>query len=135
MKETLKELYHDHLSKYLSEEITKKEWDILKEYIKTHKYWLNEDYSHEIPLSQAFTSWLEYVFEPFVQMIEKYQVMKYTQENIIRLYERLMHDWFMLKDMNRDKKFDPQINHVVEKYCLGLKSYPKWKKFKIWLKI
>lgn len=132
MKKYLDNLYKTYLSDYIPyEDITNDQWNMLKNHIETHKYWLNEEYEKEISISESFTSWMEYVFEPFIQMIEKYEVMKYTNKNIIKLYEEMMYNLFMMRDVHKEDSFEPEINHVIEKYCYQMKSYPKWKKFKM----
>lgn len=135
MKKKLKELYKEHISPYMKEEeITKHEWKLLKHHIETHKYWLNESvHGKEISLSEAFTSWLEYVFEPFLHQVKKFDVMKYTDKNIIQLYEEMMYDWFLKKDIEKGRK-KVEINDVVGAYCMRMEKYPRWKKFKLWLR-
>ena len=105
--------------------------ELFKNHIETHKYLLNEKYKEEIPLTAAYTDWLEYVFEPFLDNIERTKLMKYTNYSITKLYRFIMLEWHY--DKKTINKYEKKIglNDAVNKYCLKNKNYPRWRKLLI----
>lgn len=128
MKDALKELYDMYLFRFLNEkDISKDDWDMFSENIETHKYWLNENYEHEISLSASFNDWLEYTFDPFFQAVIRYKILDYIEMNIIMLYRIMMTDWHHAKESNH-KSNNIYIHHIVRDFCLRIPQYPSYKK-------
>jgi len=123
------DLYKKYLYRFIDrKDISNEDWKMFFHHIETHKYYLNLNYSKEINLIDAYNSWIEYVFDPFIHIIEKNKIMKYTDLNIIHVFSKIMFEWDILKkNISKDDKH-VHIYHIVEEYCLTLEKYPYYKK-------
>ncbi len=122
-------IYKNYLAPYISlDKISKEDWEVFRKHIETHKYLLNEKYKTEIPLSAAYESWSEYVMSPFVVLVAKHDIMKYTELNIVDLFKKMMFDWDVAKRATPKEERKISINHIVIEYCLTL-NYSFFKKF------
>jgi len=130
VEDVFQEIHRQYLSKFIQfDKVNGKDWDVFRKHIETHKYLLNEKYKTEIPLSAAYESWAEYVMTPFISTIIKYDIMRYTELNIIDLFKKIMFDWDELKKKIPKNKKNIGVAETMEKYCIELKKFPKTKKF------
>jgi hypothetical protein len=127
MENVRKEFYEEYLEDYI-DEFSDQKWNMIKEHIATHKYLLNEDYKNEISLTEAYTSWIEYVWEPFIFAVEYTKLLEYSDFDILNLYETISFDWKNLKDETPKELKQIGIDDATKHYCIQLKEYPWWRK-------
>jgi len=73
-------------------------FETIKEHILVHKYFLNEQFTGEIPFPEAVYSWHENVYRPLVQAIEEENILAlFPGRKISDLYLFLVAHWDELK--------------------------------------
>lgn len=111
------------------------QYDVIYNHILTHKYFINQKQTEEIPMEDAILSWFNNVYLPVVTTIEKYKIMKYFKKNtisdlyvwIIRFYDELKKKFGnelpldqIVYDIKKEKKFSilSRIKNFVKRYIL-----------------
>ena len=113
------------------------QYDVIYNHILTHKYFLNERQTDEIPLADAVLSWFDTVYMPIIACAKKYRIMKYVKKRtesdlyvwITRYYEDLKKrysdyipiDTVML-DLRNEYKFSffkRLLNRIKKLFMLG----------------
>jgi hypothetical protein len=73
-------------------------YDIVREHINVHKYYLNESDTVEIPFSEALLSWHENVFQPIILAIKEEKLLQlFPRRTPADLYLYLVRYWDELK--------------------------------------
>lgn len=130
------DLYKNHLSDYISQNnISQSDWEMFYEHISTHKYWLNQGYKNEISMDSAYSSWLEYVFEPFLWAIHKNKILEFSDLNIIELYSKIMNDWYFMKSRTPKEERMIGVHDAVDAYYRSLNNLSWWDRFKIRIRV
>ncbi len=111
------------------------QYDVIYNHILTHKYFINQNQTEEIPMEDAILSWFNNVYLPVVTTIQKYKIMKYFRKNtvsdlyvwIITFYDELKKKFGdglpldqIVNDIKREKKFSllSRIRNFIKKYIL-----------------
>lgn len=111
------------------------QYDVIYNHILTHKYFINQNQTEEIPMEDAILSWFKNVYLPVVTTIEKYKIMKYFKKNtisdlyvwIIRFYDELKKKFGnelpldqIVYDIKKEKKFSilSRIKNFIKRYIL-----------------
>ena len=113
------------------------QYDVIYNHILTHKYFLNERQTDEIPLADAVLSWFDTVYMPIIACAKKYRIMQYVKKRtesdlyvwITRYYEDLKKrysdyipiDTVML-DLRNEYKFSffkRLLNRIKKLFMLG----------------
>lgn len=111
------------------------QYDVIYNHILTHKYFINQKQTEEIPMEVAILSWFNNVYLPVVTTIAKYKIMKYFKKNtisdlyvwIIRFYDELKKKFGnelpldqIVYDIKKEKKFSilSRIKNFVKRYIL-----------------
>lgn len=111
------------------------QYDVIYNHILTHKYFINQNQTEEIPMEDAILSWFNNVYLPVVTTIQKYKIMKYFRKNtvsdlyvwIITFYDELKKKFGdglpleqIVHDIKREKKFSllSRIRNFIKKYIL-----------------
>ena len=111
------------------------QYDVIYNHILTHKYFINQKQTEEIPMEDAILSWFNNVYLPVVTTIEKYKIMKYFKKNtisdlyvwIIRFYDELKKKFGnelpldqIVYDIKKEKKISilSRIKNFVKRYIL-----------------
>lgn len=111
------------------------QYDIIYNHILTHKYFINQNQTEEIPMEDAILSWFNNVYLPVVTTIQKYKIMKYFRKNtvsdlyvwIITFYDELKKKFGdglpldqIVNDIKREKKFSllSRVRNFIKKYIL-----------------
>lgn len=110
-------------------------YDVIYNHILTHKYFINQNQTEEIPMEDAILSWFNNVYLPVVTTIQKYKIMKYFRKNtvsdlyvwIITFYDELKKKFGdglpldqIVNDIKREKKFSllSRVRNFIKKYIL-----------------
>ncbi len=111
------------------------QYDVIYNHILTHKYFINQNQTEEIPMEDAILSWFNNVYLPVVTTIQKYKIMKYFRKNtisdlyvwIITFYDELKKKFGdglpldqIVNDIKREKKFSllSRVRNFIKKYIL-----------------
>ena len=111
------------------------QYDVIYNHILTHKYFINQNQTEEIPMEDAILSWFNNVYLPVVTTIQKYKIMKYFRKNtvsdlyvwIITFYDELKKKFGdglpldqIVYDIKREKKFSllSRVRNFIKKYIL-----------------
>lgn len=111
------------------------QYDVIYNHILTHKYFINQKQTEEIPMEDAILSWFNNVYLPVVTTIQKYKIMKYFRKNtvsdlyvwIITFYDELKKKFGdelpleqIVHDIKREKKFSllSRVRNFIKKYIL-----------------
>lgn len=111
------------------------QYDVIYNHILTHKYFINQNQTEEIPMEDAILSWFNNVYLPVVTTIQKYKIMKYFRKNtasdlyvwIITFYDELKKKFGdelpleqIVHDIKREKKFSllSRVRNFIKKYIL-----------------
>lgn len=111
------------------------QYDVIYNHILTHKYFINQNQTEEIPMEDAILSWFNNVYLPVVTTIQKYKIMKYFRRNtvsdlyvwIITFYDELKKKFGdglpldqIVYDIKREKKFSllSRVRNFIKKYIL-----------------
>lgn len=111
------------------------QYDVIYNHILTHKYFINQNQTEEIPMEDAILSWFNNVYLPVVTTIQKYKIMKYFRKNtvsdlyvwIITFYDELKKKFGdglpldqIVYDIKREKKFSllSRVKNFIKKYIL-----------------
>lgn len=111
------------------------QYDVIYNHILTHKYFINQNQTEEIPMEDAILSWFNNVYLPVVTTIQKYKIMKYFRKNtvsdlyvwIITFYDELKKKFGdglpldqIVNDITREKKFSllSRVRNFIKKYIL-----------------
>lgn len=111
------------------------QYDVIYNHILTHKYFINQNQTEEIPMEYAILSWFNNVYLPVVTTIQKYKIMKYFRKNtvsdlyvwIITFYDELKKKFGdglpleqIVYDIKREKKFSllSRVRNFIKKYIL-----------------
>lgn len=111
------------------------QYDVIYNHIITHKYFINQNQTEEIPMENAILSWFNNVYLPVVTTIQKYKIMKYFRKNtvsdlyvwIITFYDELKKKFGdelpleqIVHDIKREKKFSllSRVRNFIKKYIL-----------------
>lgn len=111
------------------------QYDVIYNHILTHKYFINQNQTEEIPMEDAILSWFNNVYLPVVTTIHKYKIMKYFRKNtvsdlyvwIITFYDELKKKFGdglpldqIVNDIKREKKFSllSRVRNFIKKYIL-----------------
>lgn len=111
------------------------QYDVIYNHILTHKYFINQNQTEEIPMEDAILSWFNNVYIPVVTTIQKYKIMKYFRKNtvsdlyvwIITFYDELKKKFGdglpldqIVYDIKREKKFSllSRVRNFIKKYIL-----------------
>ncbi len=111
------------------------QYDVICNHILTHKYFINQHQSEEIPIEEATLSWFKNVYLPVINTIEKYKIMKYFKKNtisdlyvwIIKYYDELKKKFGedlqldkIVHEIKREKKFSLllRIRNFIKRYIL-----------------
>lgn len=111
------------------------QYDVIYNHILTHKYFINQNQTEEIPMEDAILSWFNNVYLPVVTTIQKYKIMKYFRKNtvsdlyvwIITFYDELKKKFGdglpldqIVYDIKREKKFSllSRLRNFIKKYIL-----------------
>lgn len=111
------------------------QYDVIYNHILTHKYFINQNQTEEIPMEDAVLSWFNNVYLPVVTTIQKYKIMKYFRKNtvsdlyvwIITFYDELKKKFGdglpldqIVNDIKREKKFSllSRVRNFIKKYIL-----------------
>mgnify|MGYP004501241391 FL=1 len=111
------------------------QYDVIYNHILTHKYFINQNQTEEIPMEDAILSWFNNVYLPVVTTIQKYKIMKYFRKNtvsdlyvwIITFYDELKKKFGdglpldqIVYDIKREKKFSLllRVRNFIKKYIL-----------------
>ena len=111
------------------------QYDVIYNHILTHKYFINQNQTEEIPMEDATLSWFNNVYLPVVTTIQKYKIMKYFRKNtvsdlyvwIITFYDELKKKFGdglpldqIVYDIKREKKFSllSRVRNFIKKYIL-----------------
>lgn len=114
------------------------QYDVIYNHILTHKYFINQNQTEEIPMEDAILSWFNNVYLPVVTTIQKYKIMKYFRKNtvsdlyvwIITFYDELKKKFGdelpleqIVHDIKREKKFSllSRVRNFIKKYILKKK--------------
>jgi len=111
------------------------QYDVIYNHILTHKYFINQNQTEEIPMEDAILSWFNNVYLPVITTIQKYKIMKYFRKNtvsdlyvwIITFYDELKKKFGdglpleqIVNDIKREKKFSllSRVRNFIKKYIL-----------------
>lgn len=111
------------------------QYDVIYNHILTHKYFINQNQTEEIPMEDAILSWFNNVYLPVVTTIQKYKIMKYFRKNtvsdlyvwIITFYDELKKKFGdglpleqIVNDIKREKKISllSRVRNFIKKYIL-----------------
>lgn len=111
------------------------QYDVIYNHILTHKYFINQNQTEEIPMEDAILSWFNNVYLPVVTTIQKYKIMKYFRKNtvsdlyvwMITFYDELKKKFGdelpleqIVHDIKREKKFSllSRVRNFIKKYIL-----------------
>lgn len=111
------------------------QYDVIYNHILTHKYFINQNQTEEIPMEDAILSWFNNVYLPVVTTIQKYKIMKYFRKNtvsdlyvwIITFYDELKKKFGdelpleqIVHNIKREKKFSllSRVRNFIKKYIL-----------------
>lgn len=111
------------------------QYDVIYNHILTHKYFINQNQTEEIPMEDAILSWFNNVYLPVVTTIQKYKIMKYFRKNtvsdlyvwIITFYDELKKKFGdglpleqIVNDIKREKNFYllSRVRNFIKKYIL-----------------
>lgn len=111
------------------------QYDVIYNHILTHKYFINQNQTEEIPMEDAILSWFNNVYLPVVTTIQKYKIMKYFRKNtvsdlyvwIITFYDELKKKFGdelpleqIVHDIKKEKKFSllSRVRNFIKKYIL-----------------
>jgi hypothetical protein len=73
-------------------------YDVIYNHILVHKYYLNQNLSQEIPLSEALVSWYNNVYEPIIQIIKEERLyLNFPGRTPSDLYVWIVKHWDSLK--------------------------------------
>lgn len=74
------------------------EYDVIYNHIQIHKYYINQDKTEEISMSEAILSWYNTVYLPVVNVLKKQHIMrKFRKRTISDMYVYLIKYWDELK--------------------------------------
>lgn len=74
------------------------EYDVIYNHIQIHKYYINQDKTEEISMSEAILSWYNTVYLPVVNVLKKQHIMrKFRKCTISDMYVYLIKYWDELK--------------------------------------
>ena len=97
------------------------QYDIIYHHILTHKYFINQGISEEIPIEEAIISWYSLVYLPVVKTIEKYKITRYVKATESDLYVWIITFWDDLKHKLGD---EVELDTIVKDISLEYKSKP-----------
>ena len=97
------------------------QYDIIYQHILTHKYFINQGISEEIPIEEAIISWYSLVYLPVVKTIEKYKITRYVKATESDLYVWIITFWDDLKHKLGD---EVELDTIVKDISLEYKSKP-----------
>ncbi len=93
------------------------QYDIIYQHILTHKYFINQGITEEIPLEEAIISWYSLVYLPVVKTIEKYKIKKYVKATESDLYVWIITFWDDLKHkIGDDVELDTIVKDISQEY-------------------
>jgi hypothetical protein len=82
-----------------------REWDALIEHIDVHKYFRNEELDFTIEWGEAVFSWIETVYEPLIEVVDRETVrMAFPDMSRAELMFAISTHWHYLKEK------DPEIS-------------------------
>ena len=74
------------------------EYDVIYNHIQIHKYYINQDKTEEISMSEAILSWYTTVYLPVVNVLKKQHIMrKFRKRTISDMYVYLIKYWDELR--------------------------------------
>lgn len=94
------------------------QYDIIYQHILTHKYFINQNKTEEIPIDEAITSWFKTVYLPVIRTIEKYKITKYLKGTTESdLYVWIITFWDELKRrLGDDVPLDSLVSDIQKEY-------------------
>lgn len=93
-------------------------YDVVLDHIGTHKYYINQGATAEIPFEQALLSWFNSVYMPFVSLIREARLLaRFPKRTEGDLYLYLVRYWDEVKrDCCSDYSMDAAAREFSEKY-------------------
>jgi hypothetical protein len=73
-------------------------YDEIIQHIHDHKYYINQDYNHEIPLEEAILSWYDKVYKPIKEIVHQEKILgRFPGRTESDLYVWIVKHWDDLK--------------------------------------
>ena len=97
------------------------QYDVIYHHLLIHKYYINQNKTEEISMTEAITSWYENVYQPVITVIKQQRLLKkFKGRTPADMYVWLIKYWDELKQkFGNDYSLDVAAYSFTQKYGTG----------------